>query len=223
MKKTKILHVALIAGAVLLAGCTSQITKSDKYSGFLGDYSGLKETKTPSGKAVLRWIDPSFNAANYSHVLYQPLTFYPQPQPTSQIDKQTLGGVLDYANNHLKSSIAQRLPLTDHAGPRTLIFKGAITGVNTAAEGLQFYEVIPVALVVAGAQTASGHRTRDTELYFEGELIDASTGKVVLKVVRKGLGKQVSNDSQKVTLNDLKGVVDNLAIDVVQFNPAAQK
>jgi hypothetical protein len=42
-------------------------------------------------------------------------------------------------------------------------------------------------------------------------------------VVRKGLGKQVSNDSQKVTLNDLKGVVDSLATDVVQFNPAPQK
>ncbi|MFI3308252.1 DUF3313 domain-containing protein [Ewingella allii] len=223
MKKTKILQAALIAGAVLLAGCTSQITKSDKYSGFLGDYSGLKETKTPSGKTVLRWVDPSFNASNYSHVLYQPITFYPQPQPNAQIDKQTLDGVLDYTNNRLKSSIAQRLPLTDHAGPRTLIFKGAITGVSTAAEGLQFYEVIPVALVVAGAETASGHRTRDTELYFEGELIDASTGKVVMKVVRKGLGKQVSNDSQKVTLNDLKGVVDSLATDAVQFNPAPQK
>lgn len=223
MKKTKLLHVALIAGAVLLAGCTSQITKSDKYSGFLGDYSGLKETKTPSGKTVLRWIDPSFSASNYSHVLYQPITFYPQPQPNAQIDKQTLDGVLDYTNSRVKSSITQRLPLTDHAGPRTLIFKGAITGVSTAAEGLQFYEVIPVALVVAGAETASGHRTRDTELYFEGELIDASTGKVVVKVVRKGLGKQVSNDSQKVTLNDLKGVVDSLATDVVQFNPTPQK
>jgi hypothetical protein len=39
-------------------------------------------------------------------------------------------------------------------------------------------------MVVAG--TATGHRTMDTNLYFEGELIDAATNKPVLKVVRKG-------------------------------------
>lgn len=223
MNTTKVLQVALIAGAVMLAGCTSQVTKADKFSGFLGDYSGLKETKTPSGKTVLRWVDPSFKASDYSYVDYQPITFYPKPQPTAQIDQQTLLGVLDYANSRIKPAIAQRMTITNHPGPRTLIFKGAITGANTAAEGLQFYEVIPVALVVAGAETASGHRTRDTELYFEAELVDSTTGKTVVKVVRKGMGKQVSNDKQKVTLNDLKSVVDNLATDVVQFNPAPQK
>lgn len=49
-------------------------------------------------------------------------------------------------------------------------------------EGLQFYEVIPVALIVAGTQMATGHRTMDTHLYFEGELIDAATNKPVIKV-----------------------------------------
>ncbi|GBU11956.1 lipoprotein [Enterobacterales bacterium] len=165
----------------------------------------------------MRWIDPSFRKANYSYLKYEPITFYPEPQPTAQISKETLQGVLAYANSRLKPAMAERLQLTDHAGPRTLIFKGAITGVSTATEGLQFYEVIPVALVIAGAETASGHRTRDTEVYFEGELIDASTGKVVFKVVRKGFGKQVANDTQKVTADDLKSVVDGLAADTKLF------
>lgn len=217
MKKTKIMQAALIASALILAGCTSHVTKTDKFSGFLGDYSNLKETKTASGTPVLRWIDPSFKASNYSYLKYDPITYYPEPQPTPQISKETLQGVLDYANSRLKPALGERLQLTDHAGPRTLIFRGAITGVNTSAEGLQFYEVIPVALVIAGAQTASGHRTRDTEVYFEAELIDASTGKPVFKVVRKGFGKQVSNDNQKVTTNDLKGVVDGLANDTKMF------
>ncbi len=62
------------------------------------------------------------------------------------------------------------------AGPRSLIFRGAITGVDTSKEGLQFYEVVPVALVVAGTQMATGHRTMDTRLYFEGELIGYPDG-----------------------------------------------
>lgn len=217
MKKIKLMQAALITGALLLAGCTNHVTQSDKFSGFLGDYSNLKETKTASGTPVLRWIDPSFKASNYSYLMFEPIKFYPEPQPTAQISKETLQGVLDYANTRLKPAMGERLQLTDHAGPRTLIFKGAITGVNTSAEGLQFYEVIPVALVIAGAETASGHRTRDTEVFFEGELIDASTGKPVFKVVRKGFGKQVSNDKQKVTTNDLKSVVDGLANDTKMF------
>lgn len=217
MKKIKLLQAALVTGALLLAGCTSHVTQSEKFSGFLGDYSNLKETKTASGMPVLRWIDPSFKASNYSYLMFEPIKFYPEPQPTAQISKETLQGVLDYANTRLKPAMGERLQLTDHAGPRTLIFKGAITGVNTSAEGLQFYEVIPVALVIAGTETATGHRTRDTEVYFEGELVDASTGKPVFKVVRKGFGKQVSNDTQKVTANDLKVVVDSLANDTKLF------
>lgn len=217
MKKIKLLQAALVTGALLLAGCTSHVTQSEKFSGFLGDYSNLKEIKTASGAPVLRWIDPSFKASNYSYLMYEPIKFYPEPQPTAQISKETLQGVLDYANSRMKPAMGERLQLTDHAGPRTLIFKGAITGVNTSAEGLQFYEVIPVALVIAGTETATGHRTRDTEVYFEGELVDASTGKPVFKVVRKGFGKQVSNDTQKVTANDLKVVVDSLANDTKLF------
>ncbi|MBU9816402.1 DUF3313 domain-containing protein [Rahnella sp. C60] len=217
MKTIKLMQIAAVTGALFLAGCTSHITQTEKYSGFLGDYSGLKEVKTASGNPVLRWIDPAFKKANYSYIKYEPIKFYPEPQPTEQIDKATLQGVLDYANSRMKPALAERMPLTDHAGPRTLIFKGAITGVNTSAEGLQFYEVIPVALVIAGTETATGHRTRDTEVYFEGELIDASTGKPVIKVVRKGFGKQVANDTQKVTANDLKVVVDSLANDTKLF------
>ncbi|VFT76771.1 membrane lipoprotein [Klebsiella aerogenes] len=32
-------------------------------------------------------------------------------------------------------------------------------------------------MIVAGTQAATGHRTMDTDLYFEAEVIDASTNK----------------------------------------------
>lgn len=53
MKKIKLLQAALVTGALLLAGCTSHVTQSEKFSGFLGDYSNLKETKTASGTPAL--------------------------------------------------------------------------------------------------------------------------------------------------------------------------
>ena len=99
----------------------------------------------------------------------------------------------------------------------TLIFKGAITGVSTATEGLKPYEVIPIALVVAGAMTATGHRDQNTELYLEGEFIDAATGKSVARVVRKGFGKTLDNDEQNVTLDDLKAIVNDMAKDIRMY------
>lgn len=217
MITSRVLKLTLLAGAIALGGCTSHVAKPEQYSGFLGDYSGLTETTSPSGKPVLRWVDPSFNPAAYSKLVWNPVTYYPNPKPTAQVSQKVLDGVLDYTNSRLKAAAAQRLQLVSHPQAGTLIFRGAIAQVGTEAEGLQFYEVLPVTLVVAGAESASGHRTMNTNLYFEAELIDAATGKPVLKVVRKGAGKDVSNSAQKVTVNDLKAVIDNLATDVTEF------
>ncbi len=78
------------------------------------------------------------------------------------VGQKVLDKILNYTNTEMKEAIAQRKPLVTTAGPRSLIFRGAITGVDTSKEGLQFYEVVPVALVVAGTQMATGHRTMDT-------------------------------------------------------------
>ncbi|MGM3310156.1 DUF3313 family protein, partial [Enterobacter hormaechei subsp. steigerwaltii] len=84
--------------------------------------------------------------------------------------------------------------------------------------GLQFYEVVPVALLVAGTQMATGHRTMDTHLFFEGELIDAATNKPVIKVVRKGEGKELANENTPMGFGTLKQVVDDMATDATMFD-----
>ena len=64
---------------------------------------------------------------------------------------------------------------------------------------------------------ATSERDQDTELYLEGELIDTSTGKAVLRVVRTGFGKTLSNDKQAIQFADLTPVVDELTTDVLTF------
>ncbi len=131
---------------------------------------------------------------------------------------QVLDKILNYTNTEMKEAIAQRKPLVTTAGPRSLIFRAAITGVDTSKEGLQFYEVVPVALVVAGTQMATGHRTMDTRLYFEGELIDAATNKPVIKVVRQGEGKDLNNESTPMAFENIKQVIDDMATDATMFD-----
>lgn len=210
--------IAIVTGIVVLSGCTSKIASPDKYSGFLKDYSNLKEGTSTSGKAELRWIDPHFNPANYDNVVYNPIVYSPVPKPSGQIGEAVLQGILNYTNQEMKQAIGQKKPLVTTAGPRSLIFRGAITAVDSSKEGLQFYEVVPVAMLVAGTQMATGHRTMDTSLFFEGEVIDARTNKPVIKVVRKGEGKSLANETTPMTIETLKQVIDDMAIDAVEFD-----
>ncbi|MCH6532627.1 hypothetical protein BEC68_15910, partial [Escherichia coli] len=154
MRTTSIAKVAALCGLLALSGCASKITQPDKYSGFLNNYSDLKETTSATGKPVLRWVDPSFDQSKYDSIVWNPITYYPVPKPSTQVGQKVLDKILNYTNTEMKEAIAQRKPLVTTAGPHSLIFRGAITGVDTSKEGLQFYEVVPVALVVAGTQMA---------------------------------------------------------------------
>lgn len=214
----------LLAMTVTLAltGCASKLTSQEQFSGFLKDYSGLHEASTASGKPVLKWVDPAFKFSDYSYMIYKPVVYYPEPKPNTQLGQQALDEILTYTNTRVENAVRQatarqHIALTTQPGPRTLLMRSAITAVNTSNEGMQFYEVLPIAMVLAAGEVATGHRTQDSNIYFEGELIDTQTGKVVLKVVRKGQGKQLSNANKPVTADMLKGVVDNLASDVAAF------
>lgn len=219
MRSNTYFKVVALAATLALSGCASKLAQPEQYSGFLKNYSDLKETTSASGKPELRWIDPNYNPANYDNVVFNPIVYYPVPKPTTQVGQNALEQIRNYTNVQLKKAISEKKPLATTAGPRSLIFRGAITGVDSSKEGLQFYEVVPVAMIVAGTQMATGHRTMDTSLYFEGELIDAKTNKPVIKVVRKGEGKSLSNENTPLTADTLKAVIDEMAIDAVKFDP----
>lgn len=222
MRIQPVIAVVTLSAALALTGCASKLATPEQYSGFLKDYSGLKETTTASGKSELRWVDPAYKPANYDNIVYNPIVYYPVPKPTTQVGQQVLDGVRNYTDTQLKQAMGERKPLVATPGPRSLIFRGAITAVDSSKEGLQFYEVIPVAMIVAGTQAMTGHRTMDTSLYFEGELIDAKTQKPVIKVVRKGEGKTLSNENTPMTVDTLKQVIDEMAVDAVKFDPMAK-
>ena len=218
MKTLNLVLGGTLASLLLIGGCAStQTTGTRQYSGFLSSYEGLTETTTPSGNTVMRWVDPSFTASNYDNVIYSPIGFYPQPTPNERVSQQTLQGVLDYTNERIRSAMGQRLRLVNSPAPRTLTFRGAITALDASTQGLKPYEVVPFALLAAGAMTAAGKRDQDTELYLEAELIDTTSGKPVLRVARKGVGKTLESEKQAITVDDLKSVIDDMTQDILRF------
>lgn len=215
MKLRQVITVLCVA-SLGLAGCASKITQPDEYSGFLSDYSQLKEAQSPSGAEVMRWVNPTLDLSRYRAVFVEPTQFYPKPQATAKIPESTLRGINDYYNQALKRELAKSLPLANGPGPGVIVVRAAITAVGSKTEGLKPYEFIPVALVAAAVSTGTGIRDQETTLGTEAQFLDGANGKVLAQVVRKGTGKPLANDSQVMQSSDVKGVIDGWASDLHQ-------
>ncbi|MCT9822800.1 DUF3313 domain-containing protein [Pseudomonas sp. Y39-6] len=214
--KLRLMISTLCIATIGMVGCASQVTQPDEYSGFLSDYSRLKPAKSPSGVEVLRWVDPKLDMSRYNAVYIEPTQFYPRPQATAKIPESTLRGINDYFNQALKREVGKSLPLAQGPGAGVLVVRAAITAVSSKTQGLKPYEFVPVALVAAAVSTGTGIRDQDTVLGTEAQFLDGANGKVVAEVVRKGTGKPLENDSQVMTPNDVKSVIDGWASDLHQ-------
>ena len=215
MKHALIIGTLCLAG-LGLAGCSSSTVQPDEYSGFLKDYSRLKQTTSPSGATVMRWIDPNLKLDRYTSVYIEPSQLYPKPQPTARIPQSTLQGITHYYDQALKRELGKSLPLATGPGPGVIVVRPAITAVSSKTEGLKAYEVIPVALVAAAVSTASGIRDQETDIATEAQFLDGGNKKVLAQGVRKGSGKPLENDSQVMKADDVKAVLDGWASDLHQ-------
>ncbi|MNG65299.1 hypothetical protein D3C76_324130 [compost metagenome] len=220
---TKSLVASLCLATLMLQGCANKYVESDQYSGFLKDYSVLKEEKSPSGAAVMRWIKPGVDVRRYTSVYIEPSQLYPKPQPTEKIPQSTLQGITQYYDQTLKNHFSQVLPLATGPGPGVLVVRPAITAVSAETKGLRPYEVIPIALLAAGISTATGIRDQDTSIATEAAFLDGGSNQVVAEVVRKGAGTELENSSQVMQAKDARAVLDGWAKDMVASFQALKK
>lgn len=214
--KLALMMSTLCVASVAMVGCSSGVTQPDEYSGFLKDYSRLKEAKSPSGAEVMRWIDPALKVGKYTSVFIEPTQFYPAPQPTAKIPQSTLSGITHYYDQALKRELGKSVRLASAPGPGVVVVRAAITAVSSKTESLKPYEVIPIALVAAAVSTASGIRDQETTLATEADFLDGGSNTVIAQVVRKGIGKPLENDSQVMQSADVKAVIDGWASDMHQ-------
>lgn len=214
----KVLALSLSV-TLLLAGCASKTTQPSQYSGFLSDYSQLQPAQSASGAPVLRWVSPDFKAQNYRSVLVEKPVFYPAPTPSEQVSQKTLDEIANYMQQAIQLELAGQYRVVQQADQDTLVLRSAISAVSLSAEGLKIYEVIPIALVAAAASTAAGTRDLNTNIYVELEAIDGRNSQPMARVVRKGHGLQLENDSTQLTLKDIKPALDVWAKDARNFKP----
>ncbi|MBP2170559.1 hypothetical protein J2125_003751 [Erwinia toletana] len=216
--RCKLLLASVVVVSVALSGCTSKVADSTHYSGFLPDYSKLRPEQSASGNQTLRWVSPDYKSSDYRGIVYPPVIYYPRASPNARVSQQTLDQIRTYTDQQMKAAVAKRKPLVTQPGPGVLVMKTAITAVSAENQGVQFYEVVPVAAVIAGTMAASGHRTQESALFLEVQLIDSQTGKPVIEVVRKGIGKNVANSNAPINFDDLKTPINLMVEDTVNFS-----
>jgi hypothetical protein len=205
---------ACCCAVLALGACTSSQVDPGEYSGFLKDYSQLKPEKSATGAPVMRWITADLDPTRYTQVYVEPSQFYPMPQPTAVVSSQALQSISRYYDTALKRELGKDLPLAQGPGPGTIVVRPAITAVYTSTEGLQPYEIIPIALVAAAVNTAAGGRDQNVVIATELAFLDGDSKKIVGQLVRKGSGTPLENDATQLTLEDVKPVLDGWATDM---------
>lgn len=222
MNMSKKLLTSIVFSSLLLSGCVSKVTEHDQFSGFLPNYDDLRQTTSAGGQPVLRWVSPDFKPGAYTTVVFNQLELYPAPKATDRVNLKTLEELQTFTSTAAKNVLAQRYKVLPNqaavpAGSRAIIMRIAVTGVSASTEGMQWYEILPLAAVIGTVSAATGHRDQNTELFLEAYYSDASTGMPLVKVVRKVFGKNVANERQAITANDFKQTIQGLGSDLSAF------
>ena len=212
MNKSIASRAGVIVLALMLGACATQSHVVED-SGFLRDYSNLRETKDAQGRTIRAWVSPKLTPANYDAILLDPLVFYPEPKPTEQVSAETLQQILAYLNDALKRSLSERFRVVDRAGPRVLRIRSAVTGVAAEDEGLKPYQYVPIALVATMASRSASGTPQRAFMEGEEEGTDSVTGELLALRVRMATGERLSQigDRKVVTFDTLKPVLDEVA------------
>lgn len=222
MKASTTVLVGIGLTVMLLGGCASKVTQPDQYSGFIPSYADLRHTTSASGQPVLRWVADGFSPGDYDTIVFEQLELYPAPRPDDRVNLETLQELQTFTSTNIRDELEQKYDIVANASDvsgssRTLILHAAITGVTATDEAMQWYEALPVTAVAGAASRAAGYRDQNTELFLETYLIDASTGKPVIKMVRKVGGKTLKDSHQPITTDDFKSAIKTLMTDLHAF------
>lgn len=208
-----VMSVLLASVALVLAGCATKSQKTQisrnasgvAHSGYLGDYSMLSEVTDAQGEKVMRYVNPKLRPGAYQAIMLEPTRFYPEPQPSAQVDADTLASIQRYVDTQLQNKLGSRIKLVSRPGPGVLRLRPAITAVGGEKAALKPYQYIPVAFVA----TQIKGRKQTAALQMEVDVTDSMTGERMGAMVRKGEGSQLSGSNARLSLDDVRPLLDS--------------
>jgi uncharacterized protein DUF3313 len=197
---------ALLIGVLIgIGGCAAtQEAKSVEKSGFLGDYSLLKEGERSAvsggsveNQALLIYKNPAADWRKYKKVQLDPVTVWMR-QKDSQLkdvtpeDRQRLAALLW---SKLDEQLRKDYEMTGQSGPDVMRIQIAITEAGESSAVLDTVtSVIPQTRLLSGMKSlATGVSAFTGSASVEGKLTDTETGTILSEAVdRRGGTKSLS-------------------------------
>lgn len=195
----------------------SSAASTPHFSGYLGDYSKMKETGTPSGGTALRWVSPDLKKGKYHSIIIDPVGFYPRPPLLAKVSKGRMLEVVQYIAQQVRQEVGRDLKIVDHPGPGVLRWDAAITGVKDNTANAATTRNLPVSMIFTDAAPTSIPADNSFVVYLESRLVDSQSKKVMAKSVRAGIGGKVADPKIRVTVEDMKPVLDSWVQDAGVF------
>lgn len=199
MQKRNGTGICLLAAIVCLLGaCATMQARSTNTTGFLGDYSQLKEGG--EGKALLVYIDPNANIKSYSRILMDPVKLYASSENSMEnVSLDDRKKLLNYTDAAIREKLAKNYVFVREPGPGVMRLRIAITEADSSYVVLDTVStILPVGLALAGLQTAAtGSCSFVGSAGVEAELQDSQTGKRLAAAVDRQVGGKVTGRGDK--------------------------
>ena len=172
MRSFALVHRSFLLCGVLLAGCQSSKTA---YSGFLGDYSGLRAN--PDLDGAMAYESATKSLKDYDKFMIDPVIvhFAPNAKGTA-IDPAKVKKLTDFAAEQLRESLSKRYQVVSAGGPGVLRLRVALTDIKKTIPALNIHPGTKLSGVGLGGAS------------MEAEAIDSQSGERVLAVVDSGKG-----------------------------------
>ncbi len=207
LKKT----LTTLALGLLLSGCASNKNLTSQQSGFLDDYSSLKQS--PYDPTTRLYIAQDVDFSSYDNVMVEPVNIIANNEQI-KANKGLLKEMSGYLTQKVRRSIRKNpnFKLVTKPQAKTVKIAFALTAVTVDYSDREVYQYIPVALVITEAARASGASKKDARVVVELRVTDANTGQVLGRALSSQEGEQVAIDKEKeLTLDLLKPALDKIA------------
>jgi len=193
MKTSPLLAIGI--AALLGVGCaTTHQVRSTETSGFLGDYSQLREGV--GEEALLVYRDDSADFGKYSQIMIDPVQLWKsddEDSPLGSLSRADQQLLVDYLYTSLRAHLGEDYKIVDKPGPDVLRIRCAITEAKKSKPLLDLVSnLAPFGLgityakrIVFGTHTSVGLVTG------EMEMLDSVSGKRLAAAVDRRAGTKV--------------------------------
>jgi len=179
--------VGAVALALALASCSATQPREAKPSGFLRDYSQLKEGE--SGQALLVYVNQATDFAKYGKILIDPVTIW-HDASTDRVPPDEAQILVDDLDDSLRLALDGDYDLVDQPGPDVMRLRVALTEAEGSwhvqdALGSKLDPELQAALPKEPSGETKGFVGKAG---IEAEMLDSTTGVRLLAAVDRRAG-----------------------------------